>query len=242
MGVVRVERRQGLALPSRAASLQNLRSTKDAPPDFKERGFTPRERMEKIDLKKTANPREQWLGVLVIVALFVMFFRIVYFPKKEDVDQMKGQIQSIQLEKEALEKFTQALLKTAPQGQEAQTKNNRSIKEQILMGETKPLANALPPLLSYITSQKFLKGIVIKAISDIPLKQETGYKKADFFIDAQGSFGNITRYLERIEKVPALVGISNVTIKAIDTKATQVALELGGTLFELEEMHAKPKS
>ena len=49
MGVVREERRQGLALPSRAASLQNLRSTKDAPPDFSERGGTKRERIGIFD-------------------------------------------------------------------------------------------------------------------------------------------------------------------------------------------------
>ncbi|MDO8526405.1 MAG: hypothetical protein Q7T03_01815 [Deltaproteobacteria bacterium] len=193
--------------------------------------------METVDFKKLANPREQILALLVVLALLAMFFRVIYAPKREATQQLQSQIQNLKLEKEALEKFTEALRNKQPLPEGG--KETSSLKMQILKGEVKPIVNKTATLLAFITSQQFLRGVRIKGMSDIPPKSLQGYKRADFFLDAQGPFRSVISYVDRIEQTPALVLLENLSIKSIDTKATQVDMELNGTLFELEEKNGK---
>lgn len=190
-----------------------------------------------MDLKEKANPREQVLGFLVIIALFVMFLRVLYFPKRGEAQGFRGQIQNLKLEKEALTKFTEALIQATQKTGPDKQKNplSLSVKLRVLRGELPSVTEETAPLLSLLTSPQFLTGITIKSMSDLPPKKEEGYQKSSFFMNAQGSFPHIIQYLEKIEQVPALMAIDNVALKTIDTRASEVDLELNGTLFQMKD-------
>lgn len=190
-----------------------------------------------MDLKEKANPREQLLGFLVIVALFVMFLRVLYFPKREEAQGFRGQIQNLKLEKEALTKFTEALLQAMRKTGREDQKSPISIpiKLRVLKGELPAVTEETAPLLSLLTSPQFITGITVKSMSDLPPKKEEGYQKSSFFINAQGSFPHVIHYLKKIEQVPALMAIDNVALKTIDTRASEVDLELNGTLFQMKD-------
>jgi len=196
--------------------------------------------MESTDLKKVANTREQVLAGLVMLAIFVMYARVFYSPKSTEVARLKSQVKNLKMEKEALEKFTQALRETTLKEQLKAAKEPPSIKIQVLRGDVKSVAKETSALLSLVTSQPFLKGILVKEMNDLPLKQEKGYKKGDFFINAQGPFRNMTDYLDRIRKLPVLLVLENIDLKVVDTKAAKVEIELNGALFQMEERRAAP--
>lgn len=197
------------------------------------------EKMEKIDLQKTATTREQILAALVMLSLFVMFFRVIYFPKKEATQQLKSQIQNMKLEKEALAKFTRALREAKQKALPLPGMEPISRQMQVLKGEIQPVATTTATLLAHITTPLFLKGVRVKGMSDIPPKKEAGFEKADFFLNIQGSFRNIIGYIGEIEKLPALLLTDNIALKAVNPKATLVDTELNGTIYALETKNGK---
>src|SRR3989338_3814155 len=187
--------------------------------------------METVDLNNTANPREQILGLLVCAAIFTMFLRVVYFPKKEAAEQLQSQIHNLKLEREALQKFTEALLVTLSKQKEIRQKAKGSPDARILRGETKAAAEEISPFLERITAPQSLQGITIRSMSYVPPKNENGFSKTSFFLEAYGSFRNVTGYLERLAALPVLASVDNVSLKTTDIKAAQVDAEIGGSFF-----------
>ncbi|MDP2600620.1 MAG: hypothetical protein Q8P84_07830 [Deltaproteobacteria bacterium] len=190
--------------------------------------------METADLKKTANPREQILGLLVSVALFAMFLRVVYFPKKEAAEQLRSQIHNLILEREALQKFTDALLTTLSRQSATKQPSKGSSDAQILKGEARAIVEEISPFLEKMTTPQFLQGVLVRSMSHIPPKNENGFLKTSFFMEAHGSFRNVTSYLERIAALPVLVSIDNVSLKTTDAKTAQVDVEISGSFFQME--------
>ena len=184
-----------------------------------------------MDLKAVAKPREQILAFAVVLGLLVSFARVLYFPKRMEQTELTTKIKNLSLEKEALEKFTEALLKQPPKAKP----EDLSPRIKILKGEMAPFAEETSLLLSQMTAPEFLKGITIKKMSDISPQKKNNYSQSGFVISAQGPFQNIYAFLERAEQFPALMMIDNVTLKALDSKASFVELELDGVLFHLEK-------
>lgn len=185
-----------------------------------------------MEFGRTANRREQLLGVAVILVLLAMYFRVLYSPKQLSNVQLKTQVENLKLEKEALEKFTEVLKQKIPETKTA-FDSPLLTKIQILKGEQEPVTRETSDLLTYITSQDFLKGIRIREMSDLAVKKQEGYQRQNFFIQMEGSFTNITRYLEKMEAMPALMTIDNILVKTETPKAARVELELNGSLFAL---------
>lgn len=185
-----------------------------------------------MEFKAKAKPREQILALIVLVGIGVLFFRVVYFPKRIASVQGATKLQNLQLEQQALEKFTQALLKQLPLMKKETTP---SPQLRILKGEMAPYAEATALLLAQWSSPQFLRGVDIKKMSDLPPQKVEGYWKSNFAVQVIGTFRQVFSFLEQIEKFPALVTVDNITLKAINTKASRVDLELSGTLYHLGE-------
>lgn len=188
-----------------------------------------------MELKRTAEPREQILSLVMIMALFGMFFRVIYFPKRAANVQLNSQITSLRLERDALQKFTEALAFKLKESPQREPPKQLASKIRILKGEAKPLTKVTSDLLTHLTAPAFLRGLLVREMSDLPAKQEIGYQKAGFFINAEGTFDGITKYLERMDAMPVLLTIDNVSMKATAPKAARVSAEISGTLFSLGE-------
>lgn len=189
-----------------------------------------------MELKKTANRREQLLGALVIVGILIMFVRVVYGPKKDFNAGIKVKRDALKAEKESLEQLTKVLTEKMAKTESTNTFDRLSTKLEILKGEKEPLAKETSALLAHITGKPFLKGVVLKEVSDQSPKTLGGYKSAAFFLNAEGSFSNIVRYMERVEQLPALLTIDDVSLQSITVKSKQLSAELTGTLFALGDI------
>ncbi|MBI4223514.1 MAG: type 4a pilus biogenesis protein PilO [Deltaproteobacteria bacterium] len=184
-----------------------------------------------MDLKTVAKPREQILSLGVTVGILVVFLQAVYAPHRSAQAQMAVKIHNLELEKEALEKFTQALVK-----QTSKTKAKEPTAQlKILQGELSPFAEATSILLSQMTAPQFLRGVEVKKMSDLPPDKKNGFSVSHFTLLAEGPFLHVFYFLERVEKFPALVTIDNITLKALDSKASRVDLEVNGSLYQMGE-------
>lgn len=184
-----------------------------------------------MDLKAIAKPREQILALMVVLGILVAFFRGIYLPARAEYTQLGSKIQNLKLEKEALEKFTQALLKQVPMKRES----NLSPQLKILKGDMASYAEETSLLLAQFTTPQFLKGIDVKKMSDLPPVKKNGHYQSSFFINVQGPFQNILDFLGRVEQFPSLTTVNNITVKALDSKAAYVELDLDGTMYHLGE-------
>ncbi len=183
-----------------------------------------------MEFKTTAKPREQILALVVVLGILVAFLRGIYLPHRLEQAQLETKVQTLRLEKDALEKFTQALLKQLPQKKKRET----SPKLKILKGEMAAYAEATSLLLAQLTTPQFLRGAAVKKMSDLPPEKKNGYYQSSFLIGSQGPFQNVFGFLERVEQFPALMTVDNIMLKSLDTKAAYVELELSGMMYHLE--------
>lgn len=183
-----------------------------------------------MDLKAIAKPREQILSLIAAIGILILFLRAVYFPHRIAQSQLSTKIYNLELEKEALEKFTQALIKQLPKVKAKET----SPQLKVLRGEISPYAEETALLFSQMTSPQFLRGVEVKKMSDLPPDPKNGLAVANFSIRVEGPFRNVSHFLERVEKFPALMTIDNITLQTLDSKASRVDLEVNGSLYQLE--------
>ena len=185
--------------------------------------------METINLHQKTNAREQILALLALLALVVLFFRIIYVPNRDLKAQLENQRENLILERGALLKFNEALLATITQ---------TAPKEE--SRPTEKMQMEISTLLRTLTSHDFLGGVMVKKMSDIPAITDKGFQRISFFIEINGRFQNIIDYLNRVQQLAALITIDQITLKVSETKAARIDLELNGTLFQLEDSHEIP--
>lgn len=186
-----------------------------------------------MELYRTANKREQLLSGAAMVLILIIFFRLVYIPSNQNQVNLNTQIINLRMEKDALEKFVKALQQKLPSLKGREIKGPMTAKTKILMGEEEPMTENVAELFKLLSAHSFLKGVRIQELSHIPLKSANGYTEQSFFIGLEGTFRNVAAYLSRVEALPALLSVDNLSIKVVTPKASEIRLELNGSLFAL---------
>ncbi len=188
------------------------------------------------DLKKTANAREMMLAGIFYLALLLMFLRIFYWPHQEELRVLSEKIQSMQLEKEALQKFASAS-QAHEQEQIPLTNKSSSPKMQILEGSKKPSVTTLAALLNTVTARDFIDSLIVDSMNQSTKVSQNGYSKTPFTLNAHGSFENILIFLNKVDELNALVGIDTVSLSLEAAQQSNVNLELTANLYQLEDVH-----
>lgn len=188
-----------------------------------------------LNLKKQAPRREQILILLLLPALFMLFYRVIYAPKKLLITQLKGRVQTLTLEKKALEKFTQALIQKLPEATPSALSKSIDTKIKILNGDLKTEAKDASEILQRLSAKPAIDDITITGMKDKSSEKAAGFQKRKFTIIAVGSFRNITKYLETIDEIQALFTIDNIALQAVAEKAAKITVQLDGSLYGLGE-------
>ena len=190
------------------------------------------------DLKKSVNSREMMLAAVFYLALLFMFLRIFYWPHQAELTLLSEKTQSMQLEKEALEKFASAS-QVHQQEQTIFTSKPSTPKMQILSGKNKALITTLPSLLNTITARDFIDSLVVDSMNQSPKVNQNGYSKSPLKLKAHGTFKNILTFLSKVDELKALVTIDALALFLEANQQSDVSLELTATLYQLEDVHEK---
>ncbi len=189
--------------------------------------------MTKVDLDAQANLREQILFGMVILFVVILFFRVVYKGQGQRVEILRGQIEALQVEKEALIQYSSATPRIV---RETLLSERRGIKFKILAGQVRSSYDDLSALLKEITAPQFLGSVRVENLSTLPavLDQGFSFSRTDFTLDVRGSFADLLQYLERVEQFPALANLENISLKIAEGQPQDVQAEILGRFFQIK--------
>lgn len=189
------------------------------------------------ELKKMATPREVLLFVGAMLALVFVFFSFIYKPNGEKITQQKDRIKGIESEMITLKKDITAL-KQKNEAKQVQRAQSNNPKIQILKNDVKPDVLKTSELIKKISSDDFLGDMVIISLALQPSVESTGYVKKSFLLKVRGTFDEIISFLDKLDKLPALVSVDNLDLKQDDIIKGEMNLEAGITFYEVEGIHA----
>ncbi|MBI1909557.1 MAG: type 4a pilus biogenesis protein PilO [Deltaproteobacteria bacterium] len=174
--------------------------------------------------QKMADTRRQVASLVILILLSTLFFRLFYLPRQQGLRLEKSRLQGLRLERDSLKKvYSQT--NVAPLV--AKKPPPDDIKLKVLNEEIQPLSiSSMPDFLKELTSPRFLRGLEVVSIHDKPALQEEGYDLATSVVALQGSFFTISSLVDRIEKIPLLVKIRDLSLKTTEKGGSDVVAEL----------------
>ncbi|GEM_PF-3093054 len=187
--------------------------------------------MTKIDLDQVANSREQLLFGLVALALLFFIFNNIYSPQVKKVELAKTQKAALQLEKDALIRFSTV---TPVIQQNTTLSHKKGVKVKILFHEMKPICSDVTCLLAQLTDQGLTGSLKVKDVNYQPPVKDKGFVKTDFKMHILGDFLSILQYLERSDQFPALFNIEKIAVRIVEERHPDLEAEIDGRFFQID--------
>lgn len=187
--------------------------------------------MTKMDLDQVANSREQLLFGLVTLTLLFFIFNSVYSPQVKKVELAKTQKSALQLEKDALIRFSTV---TPVIQQNITLSHKKGIKVKILLNEMKPICLDVTCLLAQLTDQGLVGSLEVKDVNYQSPVKDKGFLKTDFKMHLLGDFLSILQYLERLDQFPALFNIEKIAVRIVEEQRPDLEAEIDGRFFQID--------
>ena len=80
--------------------------------------------------------------------------------------------------------------------------------------------------------------MIIISLALQPSVESTGYIKKSFLLKVRGTFDEIISFLDKLDKLPALVSVDSLDLKQDEIIKGEMNLEAGITFYEVEGIHA----
>ncbi len=194
--------------------------------------------MKTGDLKKIASAREVILALIVVIFVFVAFFRAIYNPKSEQLSDIKKQMDEMALQEKSLMQQIDVLkLKQEKQQQTKELSNN--IKVKILKRELPPRIADSVSMIEKIVSIGKTEGLVFDSMSSKNQDSKTSISRLNINFKVHGPFKSLTNFLEKLDSIQELFVIDSLVINSDPTKNVEASLDARATLFQVEGIHAK---
>lgn len=191
-------------------------------------------------LKRQAQLRESILVMVVMLAMCYASYSTFYAPKKQLAQALKDQISEVITKKTGIEKLNRALEEKYTQQQmelqkQAQTAATQDPTVQIIKKYKDPVYKNMADFLNAIAQVQFRSAVEITTMRYEPPQSSKGYSSSGFFLNITGRFAHVLEFIEKLEKIPALVTLDKVNVYVNKNDARQVMLDLNGTFYELGE-------
>jgi len=129
-------------------------------------------------------------------------------------------------------------LKQKNEAKQVQRAQSTNPKIQILKNEAKPEILKTSELIKKISSDDFVGDMIIISLALQPSVESTGYIKKSFLLKVRGTFDEIISFLDKLDKLPALVSVDSLDLKQDEIIKGEMNLEAGITFYEVEGIHA----
>ncbi len=198
--------------------------------------------MEPSRLKQVAERRELLIAIGFILSLLFLFNKQLYSPQKTNLKNLEAKIANLKLEHDALKKFALATqqVKTTEASQNTMPVFQKKIsgKIKILTEQKTPEVLTASDFIGLITMPTLRGGIIFDAITQMPPAPMTGYAKLPFTLKAHGSFEDLIRLVDLIDKSNVLVAIDSIILTLTSLEKKEVKIELKADFYEMGGMHA----
>jgi Tfp pilus assembly protein PilO len=186
--------------------------------------------MEKIDWDKKAVLREQILFGVVIIAIFFLFFKMVYVEKGKMIQIETTRLENLTLERDAIKKF-EAVAPVPSLHAVAPSLNNPHYKALLSLSEGRT-TNATE-FLQLVTSARFLQSVKVSQVESSEKMATEGYKVIVYLLKLKGGFRDVVQYVAQLEALEAVIKLDEVSMKINESSASEVDLELKIDYYDL---------
>lgn len=151
------------------------------------------------------------LFAMVVLLGLIAFVRAVYLIELSEGRELEAQLKTLHLEKEAIQKFKEAVQSKRLKAKESQ-KRFPNVRLQILMEKRIPTIRNLTALIGHITSDSFLHGIQLQSVQYDPLQKigRLGYTSIE--MKGVGRYNDIVEYLARLERLETLLNLESFSL------------------------------
>jgi Tfp pilus assembly protein PilO len=185
-----------------------------------------------ISLDDSPTRSELVLFAIILLATVLTSTRMLYTPQLQETTQLKSQIKNLNMEKNAIYKFREAIQKKAEVVDQPKIEY-ANVYLQILSGQRMSAVKGLTDLVGYLTTDTLARGVELKSINYEPIQQTQGYGSTAITVQGMGEYQSIIDYIERIEELETLLHMTNISL-SVDTKLIpSVAFDLKAQYYEV---------
>jgi len=196
--------------------------------------------MSNGQLKKIASAREVILALIVVVFVFVVFFRMIYSPKAEQFEEVEKQMKDLKLQQTSLSQQIDVLKLKQLKQQETNEKTD-NIKVKILNREISPKVADSVAMIEKIVELGKGEGLIFDAMSSKNISSKGSVSKLNVSFKTHGPYKSLTNFLEKLDVIQALFVIDSLVINSDPTKNVEASLDVKATLFQVEGINVKTK-
>ncbi|MFH1692065.1 MAG: type 4a pilus biogenesis protein PilO [Candidatus Omnitrophota bacterium] len=165
--------------------------------------------MENIDVNKLLSENRGVVVIIAIALLSVMIAKNIYTKQMAQYENIKAKISAEQEKNEAVERIV--LLNEILQKQKERSWDTVDF-------------NAIVEKIFNLGLECNIK---IRDVSPGEKRDEPNYVAIPFTISAESSYGDLMEYIKRMEKLPMLMHIKNVTMNPIGSQDVDQDVSLG---------------
>lgn len=190
-------------------------------------------------LKKPAQVRESLLAILVMLAICYMSYINFYSPKKDLATEIFDKVTKIEADIKSVTQLNETLQKKYEEQEKEMKKESKEVasqnqKLQMIQRSVSPEYQNISDFLKAVTHPRFRSKMIIDSFKYDAQRKDKGFASNQFKITASGKFQNVVEFIKKLEEVPALVSLDNLSIKLSDLDTSLVSLDLSGTFYQLE--------
>lgn len=189
--------------------------------------------MDKIALSKTAQPREVLLLVLAVIMVLFVFVRYVLSPLGEKIRGSEEKLTQLQLEAKIL-KSQFELLKKQETKKRTSVEPAENVKLEILKGDREAPVRNVNELIQTIAAPAFQHGMTVDALSVKQPESRGGYIATPFEFTSHGPFDHTISFLDKLDRLPALVLVDSVNLEMDAKGKKEIGLELAASFYQME--------
>lgn len=148
--------------------------------------------------------------VILMVALFVAFWMLVYAPMAEDMQRAETEISNLEGEKKRLDEIKQRRA-------EAQARKEELNRQLLVAREKLPATAEISSLLQRIHNQAKTAGLEINRFQRRPDVAKADFVEIPVDMAMAGSFDEVANFLFYVGRMTRIVNVENIVIKRRET-------------------------
>lgn len=175
---------------------------------------------------------------IVVVALFLGFWFMLYNPVKESIRQEREELQKLIDQRQHFQQLKQSQAKVLDKVEELQAK--------IVIAEDKlPSSAQIPRLLKLIHEKAKTAGLEINNFERAGDKTEEYYIEIPVEMELKGTFGELVSFLQFVERMNRIVNFRNLSMTRSDGKGRgrvgELVVTATATTYRYKEDKETPK-
>lgn len=176
--------------------------------------------LDMVDWRRQPPSREKIFFAIAFVVLIALFWRLWWLPQQDKINQIDNELESLELQEDALIKLIEATklqVKAAVEAAETgvdEEKIDERIRRALKRHEGSP-AEEETAVIHMLSSRRMLGGVALRGIQSQEATDAKSHTLIPLEMTVEGTYNNILRYLQRIEDADRPIIVESVQLSRV---------------------------